>query len=353
MELRWRQRLARRLQRSWWQRRRDVVSTALLPLSWLYRVLWSWHVRRAVPPPGAAAGLGPSPQVPVVIVGNVIVGGGGKTPTVIAVVQALRQHGWHPGVISRGYGRTGAELLEVEADTPASSCGDEPRLIRLRAGVPVVVGRDRPAAAAMLCRLHPEVDVIVCDDGLQHLALRRDLEVIVFDARGIGNGCLLPAGPLREPWPRHRDTGTPALVLYTSGVASTDQPGHLADRRLGSAVPLASWLAGTLEGASTLEDLPPRKWLAVAGVAHPAAFFEALRSRGLQIDALPLPDHHAYDRLPWGPHVQAVLLTEKDAVKLRSSDTGGTQVRVVGLDFRLPAAFVQALLAQLGPPGKR
>ena len=150
MKLTWRQRLAQRLQRSWWRPRRDALSTSLLPFSWLYRALWSWHLRRAAPPPGAAAGLGPPPQVPVIIVGNVIVGGGGKTPTVIAVVQALRQHGWHPGVISRGYGRTGDELLEVEADTPAAKCGDEPRLIRLRAGVPVVVGRDRPAAAAML-----------------------------------------------------------------------------------------------------------------------------------------------------------------------------------------------------------
>lgn len=370
----WLQRLARRLQRSWWQPRRDALATALLPWAGLYGLLWRWHQRQ----PPATPGHGTPEQVRIVVVGNVVVGGGGKTPTVIALVRALQAQGWRPGVISRGYGRATDGLIELDGSSTAAQCGDEPLLIRRGTGVPVVVGRDRPAAARLLCAHHPEVDVIVSDDGLQHRALRREVEVIVFDARGIGNGLLLPAGPLREPWPRRhgaegcgpatsdaaakarRDrelqcatTMRPPLVLYTSGIASTAQPGHLAERGLGPAVPLGSWLKGSLEGARALEALPSGRLLAVAGIAHPEAFFDALRARGLQLECRPLPDHHAFDTLPWPPGTPAVVLTEKDAVKLRGHDTGTTQVWVVGLDFRLPAAFVQDLLAMLDSPRTR
>ena len=344
----WRQRLALRLQRSWWQPRKDPLAAALLPLSWIYRLLWAWHrgARARAGRPGEV------PAVPVVVVGNLIVGGAGKTPAVIAIVTALARHGWHPGVISRGYGRASQGLCEVGDGSTPEDCGDEPILIRRGARAPVVVGRNRPHAAKWLCARHPEVDVIVSDDGLQHLALHRDVEVIVFDARGIGNGALLPAGPLREPFGLPRPAGEP-LVLYTSGQSSTPLAGHLAHRDLAGAMPLSDWLAGRRESMRPLEALRDRPWLAVAGVAHPAAFFDALEARGLRIDRMPLPDHHRFDALPWPKGTAAVLLTEKDAVKLRGRDTGETQVWVVGLDFQLPDAFVQALRAKLGSPRKR
>ena len=348
MSSRWPQRLSGRLQRSWWRPGLDGLARCLLPLSWVYGLLWSWHRRVR----GRTDGRVPPPGVPVVVVGNLIVGGAGKTPAVMAIVRALQAQGWHPGVISRGYGRADRGLCEVDEDTPTPDCGDEPLLIRRGTGVPVLVGQDRPAAAQRLCQRHPAVDVIVSDDGLQHLALRREVEVIVFDARGIGNGALLPAGPLREPCTARRPAGEP-LVLYTAGVASTALPGHLAHRALAGAVPLTDWLAGRACTPVPLERLPHAHWLAVAGIAQPEAFFGALEARGLHIARLPLPDHHPFDTVPWPAGTSAVLLTEKDAVKLRGRDTGGAEVWVVGLDFRLPDAFVQALRAKLGSPRKR
>jgi biopolymer transport protein ExbD len=180
--------------------------------------------------------------VPVVVVGNLVAGGAGKTPTVIALVQAMRAAGRHPGVVSRGFGRHGEATLAVAADSAATAVGDEPLLIRRRSGAPVWVGRRRIDAARALCAAHPEVDVLVADDGLQHLALARQAEIIVFDERGAGNGRLLPAGPLREPLP----AAVPprACVLYNAPAATTALPGALARRRLAGVLPLAAWRAG-------------------------------------------------------------------------------------------------------------
>ena len=149
--------------------------------------------------------------MPVVVVGNLVAGGAGKTPVVLAIVAALQAAGHRPGIVSRGYGgRTGASggtngVLEVEENTPAHRTGDEPLLLRRRSGCPVVVGADRVAAAQALRAAHPTLSVIVSDDGLQHRRLARSVEIIVFDERGVGNGRCLPAGPLREP-----------CLLYTS-----------------------------------------------------------------------------------------------------------------------------------------
>jgi hypothetical protein len=179
---------------------RGAASTALLPLAWAYHGVV--ELRRRLFRQGVLASH--RLPVPVIVVGNLIVGGAGKTPTVIAVVELLRRHGRAPGIVSRGYGRDESAVREVRGDSEARRVGDEPLLLARRTGVPVFVGSDRVAAGHALLQAHPAVDVIVSDDGLQHLALGRDIEVLVFDDRGTGNDRLLPAGPLREPLPRSR-----------------------------------------------------------------------------------------------------------------------------------------------------
>jgi tetraacyldisaccharide 4'-kinase len=329
------------LARHWWQPRTTPAMRALLPLSYLYALLATLAGRRRAQ----------RAPVPVLVVGNLVVGGAGKTPTVIALVQALQQAGWQPGVISRGHGRSGDAPLAVAPSSSAAQAGDEPLLIARRTGVPVWVGRRRIAAARALCAANPVVDILISDDGLQHAALAREAEIVVFDERGAGNGRLLPAGPLREPLPRRLPPRR--RLLYNAPQPSTPLPGALALRSPGPALPLADWWAGRGERAVALDALRGPRWLAVAGVAAPERFFAMLEAAGLAIERLPLPDHHAYASLPWPADAERVLTTEKDAVKLEPSRLGGTQVWVVGLDFRLPPDFTQALLAELGPPRTR
>lgn len=328
------------LQRCWWQRSASPLARVLWPLSLLYRGLLWLHQRRAVPTVML--------PVPVLVVGNYVVGGAGKTPTVIALVQALQARGYHPGVVSRGHGRRGTAPRAVQGHDNVQDVGDEPLLIQRRCKVPVWVGRQRVAAAFALCQAHPEVDVLVSDDGLQHRELPRQAELVVFDERGSGNGLLLPAGPLREllpaqPQPAHR-------VLYTAGQASTPLPGWCATRRLSRAWPLAAWHDGDAAQAVALPHLSGRSLLAAAGMAAPEKFFNALGDAGLQFTRLPLPDHHPYTTLPWPPGTPDVLVTEKDAVKLAAAAQGGTRVWVLPLDFELPSGLVEALVNQLFPP---
>lgn len=339
-------RVRRQLLKRWFQPRRGLAVTLLRPLSALY----GWLQRRSRRARERQALRRPQPTVPVLVIGNLIVGGAGKTPTTLAVVRALQTAGWRPGVVSRGHGRAHGHVAEVTVDASPHAVGDEPLLIRRRSGVPVVVGRDRVAAALHLQSLHPAVDVIVADDGLQHRQLRRDLEVIVFDERGRGNGLLLPAGPLREPFADRPPPG--ALVLYNHAMPSTPWPGDCAQRRLGAAWPLAAWL-GSAGPATPLDALRGRRLVALAGIAVPGRFFAALQAAGIDIDPLPMPDHHPYDDVPWPAGTREVVTTEKDAVKLARWAGGDVQVWVVGLDFELPAAFVAALLARLQAAARR
>lgn len=327
-----------RIEQAWLSR--GPLAIALLPLSGLYGLVAG--LRRAMFRGGLARV--DRLDVPVVVVGNLIAGGAGKTPTVIAVAELLRAAGWRPGIISRGYGREGDGLVKVQPDTPASACGDEPLLIRLRSGLPVMVGRDRVAAGRALRRLHPSVDLILADDGLQHLRLARDVEVVVFDERGAGNGWLLPSGPLREPL---RPRCGPSLVLYNAERASTPWPGFLATRRLAGAVAIDDWRAGAPPRTTTLEGLRDRPLLAVAGTARPGRFFDMLHAAGLTITERPCPDHDRFDTLPWPPGTPDVILTEKDAVKLVGRVPQGTRVWVAPLDFRPEPGFGEALLRTL------
>ncbi len=329
--------------------RRDPLACSLLPLSWVYGALVA--ARRRL----YRRGLLLRTQrvgVPVVVIGNVVAGGGGKTPLVIAVVRQMIAWGLRPGVISRGYGRSAEDCRAVTPGATAAEVGDEPLLIAYATQAPVVVASQRIQAARHLLHLHPEVDVLVADDGLQHLALHRDVEICVFDDRGIGNGWLLPAGPLREPWPRAID-----LVVQADTVASPQ--GFSVTRRLaphalradGSQVPLDSLAAMAHSGECRL-------W-ATAGIARPQSFFAMLRAQGLVLSGtLPLPDHAGMDDFHWPESQDGWLLcTEKDAAKLR---VHRPDALAVPLEVALEPAFWDALRDRLhrllparGQPGTR
>jgi tetraacyldisaccharide 4'-kinase len=338
---------ASRLQSAW--SGRGALSTLLLPVAWLYGAIVA--LRRGLFREGWLSSE--RMTVPVVVVGNLIAGGAGKTPTTMAVVALLRRRGFHPGIVSRGYGRKDdTAVVYVQPDTPAHLCGDEPLLLRLRTGAPVVVARDRVRACRELLKRHPSIDVLLADDGLQHLRLQRQAQVIVFDDRGAGNGRLLPAGPLREPVPH----GVPArsVVVYNADTASTAWPGHVAVRGLAGVVSLDGWWRGDAANPSALLALQGRAVLAAAGLAQPSRFFDMLVAAGLRITPLPLPDHHDFAALPWPLDSADVVVTEKDAVKLQPPRMGTTRVWVATLDFALPTAFEDELMALLpAPPSPR
>lgn len=324
-----------------WQSR-GLAAWALWPISLLYGAVV--RLRRALYRHGTLRSE--HPGRPTIVVGNVIAGGAGKTPVVMALVRHLKARGLQPGVISRGYGRSTTDGREVLADSPASEVGDEPALIARTCGVPVFVDRQRTTATRALLARYPATDVIVCDDGLQHLALRRDLEVCVFNDQGVGNGFLLPAGPLREPWPRAVDWVLyPAAATPPAGTAPAFALRRgLADHALradGSSLPLPS-----------LRGQPVH---ALAAIARPEDFFGMLRARGLTLArTTALPDHHDFtgwsdgDGATQGGQLP-LLCTAKDAVKLWSLRPDALAVPLeVGLD---PAFFaaVDARLAALRP----
>jgi len=325
------------LLRHWWRPRPSWLARLLQPLSMLYGWLLRTQLNKASSP-------APTP-VPLVVVGNLVVGGAGKTPVVIALVQALQRAGWQPGVVSRGHGRRGDAVAAVQAHSLPQDVGDEPLLVQRRTGAPVWVGRQRAAAAQALCRQHPQVDVLVSDDGLQHQALARVAEWVVFDDRGAGNGLLLPSGPLREPVP----TTLPPQrrVLYNAAQPSTSLPGTLMQRRISQVLPLAAWWQGDDAQAVPLQQLRGRPLLALAGIAAPARFFAMLDAAGLSTTPCPQPDHAAYDTLPWPAGTAEVVTTEKDAVKLQPHAVGAARVWVARLDLELPADLVRDLIAAL------
>jgi tetraacyldisaccharide 4'-kinase len=243
----------------------------------------------------------------------------------------------------------------VRTDGDATACGDEATLLRVRTHAPVAIGRDRVAAARHLLERHPEVDVIVSDDGLQHLALGRDAQVLVFDERGAGNGWLLPAGPLRQPLPR--SVPERSVVLYNAPAPSTALRGAVARRALRGVVALPAWWAGDSASIAALEALRGRPLVAAAGVARPQRFFAMLAEHGLTFTALMLPDHYDYPTLPWPEDAPDIVITEKDAIKIEPRRVSGTMGRsrvwVAPLDFGFDTSFEAALIALLPAPGTR
>jgi tetraacyldisaccharide 4'-kinase len=285
------------LQRAWLGR--GALPWLLLPASLLFGLVVA--IRRAAYRLGWMRST--RVPVPVVVVGNVVAGGSGKTPVVIALVRHLRARGIAAGVVSRGYGRRTADCREVHATDAPEDTGDEPLLIARETGAPVFVAPRRADAARALLAAHPSTRVIVSDDGLQHYGLERDVEICVFDERGIGNGWLLPAGPLREGWPRPVD-----LVLRPGARAEL---GGFEVRRH-----LADFATRANGEQATLAELRDQPLTALAGIGTPEAFFAMLRERGLRLErTIALPDHAdiAAEALP---REGTLVCTQKDAVKL-------------------------------------
>lgn len=316
----------------YWQSE-NGVSRALLPLSLLFRLLvwlrvmaYRYGFRRSHRLPA-----------PVIVVGNISVGGTGKSPLVIWLAQYLCRQGYRPGIISRGYGGSASKWpLQVTTDSDPRVVGDEPVMIARRTGCPVWVGRDRPETGMALLAAS-DCDLIISDDGLQHYALARDIEIAVIDGeRGMGNGHLLPAGPLREPVSRLSRVD----LLIANGASTlaewrmTLQPGDLVNLSdPGQRIPLDR-LAGT-------------RVHAVAGIGNPGRFFSTLRCAGLRVTEHPFPDHHAFspgdieqdDLLP-------LIMTEKDAVKCAAfARTHDWYLEVTAQPDR---GFIQQLERQLG-----
>ena len=248
------------------------------------------------------------PGVPVVVVGNITVGGSGKTPLAIWVAEFLKSKGWSPAILSRGYGAKVEAPRAATVASDAAEVGDEPIVLARRSGCPVWVGADRIAVAAALRAAHPDVNVLVLDDGLQHYRIRRDVEIAVVDARGLGNGFLLPAGPLREPRLRLRTVD--AVVARGSAVT-------------GYAMKLEGEEMHRMTDARErrpLKAFAGQKVHAAAGIGDPNRFFLHLGAAGLKVIPHPFPDHHPFSArdLEFGDGLP-VILTEKDAVKLRSA----------------------------------
>jgi len=321
--------IAQRLPRLWYRRPLAAALWPLLPLAWLFlllvslrRVLYRCGVLRSHRLP-----------VPVIVVGNLTVGGSGKTPLVLWLVARLREQGWRPGIISRGYGGSAPGVRPVLATSAAAEVGDEPLLLVRRSEVPVVVGRDRVAAGQALLAGHPQCDVIISDDGLQHYRLQRSVELVVFDGRGAGNGRLLPVGPLREPL--RRLAGATALVWNGS-------PQLEAARAAPSLPQFNMRLAGErfvaladAQQSCTADALRGKRLHALAGIGDPARFFRQLESLGLAFEAHPFPDHHRYSAADLAFAQDGVLLmTEKDAVKCAAITTGEAWVLPVEAEVR-------------------
>jgi tetraacyldisaccharide 4'-kinase len=354
--------IAARLQQAWL--RRGPLAWLLWPVSLLMGALVG--LRRLAFRRGWARSV--RLPVPVIVVGNRIVGGAGKTPTTIALLQHLQAQGWRPGVLSRGYkaalATDGPALIDAQTapSLTALQVGDEPLLIWRRCQVPLMIGRDRAASGQALLAAYPEINMLVCDDGLQHLRLRRDIEIVVFDERGAGNGWLLPAGPLREPIdaPPPPELRAKPIVIYNAPQASTGLPGHLSVRHTLPLCPLPDWWLGQAASQSLAPaDTQAASTWALAGIAHPQRFFDALRAQGLAFKPLPLADHADFSLLPWPATARDVIVTEKDAVKLDPArvraERPGCRVWVAALALHPAPSFWLALdqaLAALPPPLK-
>jgi tetraacyldisaccharide 4'-kinase len=316
----------------------SIWHIVLLPFSWLFAALA--YLRRLFYRLGALKST--RLAVPVVVVGGISVGGSGKTPLVLWLARLLLENGYRPGIVSRGYRGSASAPCAVAADSQASVVGDEPVLLAQRSHCPVWVGGDRVAAAQALLALHPQVNVIIADDGLQHYRLQRDVEIVVLDGeRGVGNGFLLPAGPLRESVARLRHVDAVVVNGKDSAPFAVGQAGysmtlegrlfhHLADRR----------------ETATAESFRGRTVHAVAGIGNPPRFFRHLEGLGLDITPHAFPDHHVYTLADLDfPGDAPILMTEKDAVKCEKLIP--TRCWVLAVDAQLSAAFGVAILGKL------
>jgi len=282
----------------------NLVALLLRPLSWFYCLLV--YIRKKLYELNLKKSF--SVDKPLIVVGNIAIGGSGKTPLLIALCNFLQSKGYEPGVVSRGYGGSVTGVKQVSKNDAASLVGDEPLMIHQKTNVPVVVGADRVAAVEYLLS-HNKCDVVLSDDGLQHYRMARALEICVVDSiRGHGNGYCLPAGPLREPLSRLKDIDIVVYSAVNSDVAASDVDSYslefVALNRLNS------------DQQSAVSSLIGKTAHAVAGIGHPARFFQQLRDNGLTIVEHAFPDHHTYQESDFsGWNKECIIMTEKDAVK--------------------------------------
>jgi len=308
--------------------------------TWLRRALYRMHLLPRWRSP-----------IPVVVVGNISVGGTGKTPLTLAILDLLQAKGFTPGAIARGYGRVpprdndphGVVRVYPDLATP-ELFGDEPVLIARRSRVPVYISPDRPAAARALVAAHPEVDVLVSDDGLQHYALQRDVELAVVDGeRRFGNGLLIPSGPLREPVSRLKRVDA---VVVNGGSADTRWNEHQFAMRLGAE--RFARLTSNQEVAPAEFALMARgrEVVAVAGIGHPPRFFEHLRSLGVVARSVAFADHHQYQASDLRfPGAEVIVMTEKDAVKCAAF--ADARMWYLSVAAQLPREFEEFLLTRI------
>ena len=325
-----------RLQHYWY--RLSPLHLLLFPISLIFRALAA--LRRF----GYRSGILASVKlpVPVIIVGNISVGGTGKTPLTLWLAQQLIDEGWHPGIVSRGYRKAKNDLHtphQVNVDDTPDEVGDEPLLMAQRKLCPVWIGRNRPAAVLALLQVHPECDIILSDDGLQHYRLQRDVEIVVVDgARRFGNSMLLPAGPLREQVSR---LNTVDAIVVNGGEVQGDE------------------FAMKLEGTRFYNLLNPEIILsandfagqclhAIAGIGHPQRFFQHLQRLGLDCSNHAFPDHHRYSSTDLAfDEADAILMTEKDAVKCAAYAT--ERHWVLRVDAQVNPALAQLIIKKITP----
>ncbi|MGX2040083.1 tetraacyldisaccharide 4'-kinase [Methylocaldum sp. MU1018] len=318
------------LEREWYGK--PHPNPVLTPLEFLFRqvvALRRWSYRSGLKEVGHL-------PVPIIVVGNLTVGGTGKTPLVVWLARFLKEKGFRPGIVSRGYGASpGPRPRQVSADSDVRAVGDEPLLIARRTGCPVFVFPKRVQAAKALLEEN-DCDIVLSDDGLQHHALSRDLEIAVVDGeRRFGNGHCLPAGPLREPIER--------LHSVDFRVYSGEAPpgGYVMSLEGGVAVNLRDERV-----KEPVKSFAGRPFYAIAGIGHPQRFFDHLRSLGLTFDCREFPDHHEYraEDLEFAKGLP-IVMTEKDAVKCRAFATANFWY--VPVEARLPAEFGENLLLLL------
>jgi tetraacyldisaccharide 4'-kinase len=311
----------------------------LLPISLIFRVLVAlrWELYRG--------GILTSHKlnIPVIVVGNISVGGTGKTPLTLALAQQLVERGWHPLIISRGYGRTTSSPQLVSLSSAATQVGDEPLLMAQRNICPVWVGANRVATARAALQDHPQYDVVLCDDGLQHYRVQRNVEIAVIDGvLGFGNGLMLPAGPLREPVSRLQ---TVDAVVVNGGDAATGQ----------YAMRLTGGVFYNLQNPSqvaTPADFQKPNNHAVAGIGHPQRYFQHLETLGIPFTPHAFPDHHPYCAADLSfTNCDAILLTEKDAVKCAAF--ADARYWVLRVDAQIDSALLEHILSKIKSHGSK
>lgn len=314
--------------------RKSIIAYLLAPLSWIFQLscrlrFYFYHYLKAKQ----------TFPVPIIVVGNLTVGGTGKTPLVSWIIHMLKEQGYNPGIVMRGYGSSlKNDAFEIVAmHSHAVAVGDEPLMLRQKADCPLVIGKNRPQAVKALLKAFPKVNIVISDDGLQHYALARDIEIAVIDGKlRFGNGFCLPVGPLRESKQRLKSVD----FIVANGNAMPGewvmgtQLGALAQRVNNNDItqPIEAWQGKTVH--------------AVAGVGNPERFFAALRAKGINVIAHPFPDHYAFKQedITFNDDLM-VVMTEKDAVKCRTF--ASDRVFCIPLEVKLQDEFKELLLRKI------